>query len=85
MSKLMMLVAAKWREFSSTNPHLQQDSSVESDYAPTPTTTSTKSSRSRPAAAATSAQDDEEEQDDEDEMSVPWLSIDLNLRLLTWK
>lgn len=25
MSKLMMLVAAKWREFSDLNPHLQQD------------------------------------------------------------
>lgn len=25
MSKLMMLVAAKWREFSAVNPHLQTE------------------------------------------------------------
>jgi chromodomain-helicase-DNA-binding protein 4 len=61
MSKLMMLVAAKWREFSTTNPHLQQDSSVESDYTP-------KTSRSRGSTAPVT-QDEEEEQDDEDERS----------------
>lgn len=33
MSKLMMLVAAKWREFSNINPNLQQ----QADESPTPT------------------------------------------------
>lgn len=34
MSKLMMLVAAKWREFSNVNPHLQaeQSESNETEY-----------------------------------------------------
>lgn len=64
MSKLMMLVAAKWREFSTTNPHLQQDSSVESDYTPTP-----KESRSRSSqrAGTSGAQEEEEELDEEEE------------------
>lgn len=67
MSKLMMLVAAKWREFSTTNPHLQQDSSVESDYTPTP-----KASRSRSSgtgAVSAGQEDEDDEQDDEDERS----------------
>lgn len=47
MSKLMMLVAAKWREFSEINPHTQGDNEqaqqpqVESDYS------NNKPSRSR--------------------------------------
>lgn len=34
MSKLMMLVAAKWRDFSNINPHLQteQVEQTESEY-----------------------------------------------------
>lgn len=31
MSKLMMLVAAKWREFSETNPNLQQELSKDDE------------------------------------------------------
>lgn len=58
MSKLMMLVAAKWREFSLQNPHLQQNSDVDSSQQQTeapstpvaePELSSSKSSRSRAA------------------------------------
>lgn len=44
MSKLMMLVAAKWREFSTINPHLQveQSETNEPEY-------NLKPSRTRPA------------------------------------
>lgn len=34
MSKLMMLVAAKWREFSTENPNLQQSESNEQPATP---------------------------------------------------
>lgn len=44
MSKLMMLVAAKWREFSNINPHLQAEQSE-----PTETEYNLKPSRTRPA------------------------------------
>lgn len=62
MSKLMMLVAAKWREFSLQNPHLQQTSDADSSQqqAEAPSTpvaepaelSSAKSSRSRAAKEA---------------------------------
>lgn len=62
MSKLMMLVAAKWRDFSLQNPHLQQssdaDSSQQQTEAPStpvaePELSSGKSSRSSRAAKET--------------------------------
>lgn len=62
MSKLMMLVAAKWREFSNINPHLQaeQSESNETEYM--------KPSRSRPAKeSAKDPEDDEDEDEDDDD------------------
>ncbi|XP_059476340.1 chromodomain-helicase-DNA-binding protein Mi-2 homolog isoform X2 [Neocloeon triangulifer] len=59
ISKLMMLVAAKWRKFAAENPHMQQEESLESEYTPKP-------SRSR-ASATPAAQEEEEEIDDEEE------------------
>ncbi|CAH0765490.1 unnamed protein product [Bemisia tabaci] len=61
--KMMMLVAAKWRDFSNINPHLQdqqQESEVneEPDYTP-------KSSRSRSKSAVQS--EDNADGDEEDE------------------
>lgn len=47
MSKLMMLVAAKWREFSNINPHLQQEQAVASTSEPE----YTKPTRPRTATA----------------------------------
>lgn len=51
MSKLMMLVAAKWREFSNINPHLQS----ENEPSAPPSTTSEEgySKPQRPAKEAT--------------------------------
>ncbi len=39
MGKMMMLVAAKWREFCSQNPHTEppeSDENEEQDYTPKP-------------------------------------------------
>lgn len=39
MGKMMMLVAAKWREFSNQNPnteHVESDINEEQDYTPKP-------------------------------------------------
>ena len=59
MSKLMMLVAAKWRDFSESNPHTQPeiDVSVQS------VDDESRNARSNRSAVA---QDEEEEDDDED-------------------
>ncbi|KAK9879935.1 hypothetical protein WA026_008444 [Henosepilachna vigintioctopunctata] len=65
MSKLMMLVAAKWREFSNVNPHLQQQqehsapSTSEPEY--------TKSTRPRISTTKIDDYEDEEEEDEEDD------------------
>ncbi|KAF5307970.1 hypothetical protein FQR65_LT06537 [Abscondita terminalis] len=73
MSKLMMLVAAKWREFSVENPNLQQSENSEQQPA-TPSTESeysSKQSRSRTSKETTKAEseifDDDDEDDDEEE------------------
>ncbi|EFA09958.2 chromodomain-helicase-DNA-binding protein Mi-2 homolog isoform X2 [Tribolium castaneum] len=67
MSKLMMLVAAKWREFSNINPNLQSDnndanvgSSAESDSYPRP-------GRPRKEKPESEAFDDDDEDDDDDD------------------
>lgn len=44
MSKLMMLVAAKWREFSNINPHLQS----ENEPSAPPSTTSEEGGYTKP-------------------------------------
>lgn len=67
MSKLMMLVAAKWREFSNINPHLQseQSESNETEY-------NLKPSRTRPLKESkdTDAIDDEDDDDDDEETKI---------------
>lgn len=78
MSKLMMLVAAKWREFSQINPHLQSDSQDTSAIA-----TGGEESFSKPARASRASKEaaskiveaeaedfDEDEDDDEDDRSL---------------
>lgn len=62
MTKLMMLVAAKWREFRELNPYIQPDaevsmSNVEDDN---------RSARSSRGAPAQEIEDDEEEDEDSD-------------------
>lgn len=59
MSKLMMLVAAKWREFSNSNPNTQPESPVESDYG-----SSSKTSRSRGGRDRDDYDDEDEERED---------------------
>lgn len=73
MSKLMMLVAAKWREFSENNPHTQDAQSDQeqlSDQPPSPVYQA-KPSRSRSTKETSSKQDeafdDEDEEDEEEE------------------
>ncbi|KAG5886139.1 hypothetical protein JTB14_011385 [Gonioctena quinquepunctata] len=82
MSKLMMLVAAKWREFSNINPNLQSESNEPS--APASTTSeesypkSNRSRLSKEAAAKVIEADsepydeevEEEEEEEEDEEKV---------------
>lgn len=68
MGKMMMLVAAKWREFSAQNPHLkEEEEGGEEEYtAPTPTPPATKTSRrsaSKPVAEEVTLEDDEEDDD----------------------
>lgn len=59
MSKLMMLVAAKWRDFSEMNPHTQPEVEVSSQSVD-------EESRSVRANRSAVVQDDDEEDDDED-------------------
>ncbi|XP_075237625.1 chromodomain-helicase-DNA-binding protein Mi-2 homolog isoform X3 [Lycorma delicatula] len=62
-SKMMMLVAAKWRDFSSMNPHTQEqenDSLEEPDYNPKP-------SRSRSVKSVASEDAGEDDDDDLEE------------------
>lgn len=60
MSKLMMLVAAKWREFSDINPHLQSEAeqTIEAE---------TPKSRGRPSSKEAKQADSEEEEEREEE------------------
>lgn len=72
MSKLMMLVAAKWREFSVENPNLQQSETSEQPATPsTESEYSSKQGRSRTSKETSKAEseifDDDEEDDDEEE------------------
>ncbi|XP_031349384.1 chromodomain-helicase-DNA-binding protein Mi-2 homolog isoform X2 [Photinus pyralis] len=76
MSKLMMLVAAKWREFSTENPNLQQSETSEQQPA-TPSTESEYSSKpeysgkpGRPRKETSKAESeifDDDDEDDEEE------------------
>ncbi|XP_018335624.1 chromodomain-helicase-DNA-binding protein Mi-2 homolog isoform X1 [Agrilus planipennis] len=73
MSKLMMLVAAKWREFSLLNPNLQQVE-TNSDRPSTPSNEleySAKSNRNRAtkdtSKAESEAFDDDDDEEDEDD------------------
>ncbi|XP_060528036.1 chromodomain-helicase-DNA-binding protein Mi-2 homolog isoform X2 [Cylas formicarius] len=74
MSKLMMLVAAKWREFSNINPNLQSDNNEAGTPAPSNASsedTFPKPSRSRAskeaAAKFVEAESEAFEEDDEEE------------------
>lgn len=69
MSKLMMLVAAKWREFSEMNPHTQSENESQTtqsestnDYSKPRRSTSANQSK-----AESEAFDDDEDEEDEDE------------------
>lgn len=68
MSKLMMLVAAKWREFSNMNPNLQSDNndsnvggSTESDY---PKAGRPRVVKEKPESEAFDEDDDDDDDDD---------------------
>ncbi|XP_044753178.1 chromodomain-helicase-DNA-binding protein Mi-2 homolog isoform X2 [Coccinella septempunctata] len=63
MSKLMMLVAAKWREFSNINPHLQQEQAAASTSEPE----YSKPTRPRTSTAKMEEYDDEDEEDDDED------------------
>ncbi|CAH1990110.1 unnamed protein product [Acanthoscelides obtectus] len=71
MSKLMMLVAAKWREFSNQNPNLQSENAESSSSAAPSEETPRRPRASKEAAAkiveAESEPYDEDEEDEEDE------------------
>ncbi|EGI69818.1 Chromodomain-helicase-DNA-binding protein Mi-2-like protein [Acromyrmex echinatior] len=60
MSKLMMLVAAKWRDFSELNPHTQPDADVSS------TNVDDDSRNARTNRSGAMQEAEEEEEDDED-------------------
>ncbi|XP_015124257.1 chromodomain-helicase-DNA-binding protein Mi-2 homolog isoform X4 [Diachasma alloeum] len=62
MSKLMMLVAAKWRDFLVLNPHTQPDTEVSMSNAEE----ENKSARSSRGAPVQEIDDDEEEDEDSD-------------------
>ncbi|KAJ8959888.1 hypothetical protein NQ318_011624 [Aromia moschata] len=77
MSKLMMLVAAKWREFSNINPNLQTESGEPS----APSTTTSEEGYSKPSRSRASKEaaqkiveadsepfDEEDDDDDEDDL-----------------
>lgn len=59
MSKLMMLVAAKWRDFSELNPHTQPDADVSS-------TNDDENKNARANRAVQEAEDEEEDDEDSD-------------------
>lgn len=60
ITKLMMLVAAKWRSFSAMNPHIQPEAEVSSANLEE----DSKTTRSSRGAAAQEAEDDEEDEED---------------------
>lgn len=66
MSKLMMLVAAKWREFSNINPNLQSENAesvaaAESDY---PKPGRPRVVKEKPESEAFDEDDEDDEDDD---------------------
>lgn len=67
MSKLMMLVAAKWREFSESNPHLQEEAKEEDESPPRSPEYTPKPSRSRSSKSAAPEKADDYDDEDEDE------------------
>lgn len=62
MSKLMMLVAAKWRDFSELNPHTQPDADVSS----TNIDDDSRNARANRSGAMQEAEDEEEDDEDSD-------------------
>lgn len=60
MSKLMMLVAAKWRDFSELNPHTQPDADVSSANVD-------EDSRNARANRNNVVQEGEDEEDDDED------------------
>lgn len=67
MSKLMMLVAAKWREFSEINPNLQPEESKDEEETPPRSPEYTpKPSRSRGKIVDKNDDYDDEDEDDEE-------------------
>lgn len=58
MSKLMMLVAAKWRDFSEINPHTQPEVDI--------STQSIDDDRNARANRSAAVQDEDDEEEDED-------------------
>lgn len=71
MSKLMMLVAAKWREFSESNPNLQEDAREDDESPPRSPEYTPKPSRSRSSRSAAEKNDDyDDEEEDDDEPEV---------------
>ncbi|XP_057326451.1 chromodomain-helicase-DNA-binding protein Mi-2 homolog isoform X2 [Microplitis mediator] len=62
MSKLMMLVAAKWRDFSELNPHTQPDSEVSTHNADEETR-SVRPNRGAPIQEVEEDEDDDEDSD----------------------
>lgn len=72
MSKLMMLVAAKWREFSNINPNLQADN-TEATSTAAPEQEYIKSSRTRiskEAKAESEAFDEDDDEEDDDDSKI---------------
>lgn len=68
MSKLMMLVAAKWREFSEMNPHTQGDSeATPQPEAPSEYSKPRRSTTNNQSKAESEAFDEEEDEEDEDD------------------
>jgi len=62
MSKLMMLVAAKWRDFSELNPHTQPDADISS----TNVDDDSRNARANRSGAIQEAEDEEEDDEDSD-------------------
>lgn len=72
MSKLMMLVAAKWREFSDSNPHMQQEEEADKDEEeieepPKSPEYQPKETKSRSSKKTVRIAEDAYEDDDDDE------------------
>lgn len=61
MSKLMMLVAAKWRDFSELNPHTQPDADVSSTNVD-----DDRNARTNRSGAMQEAEEEEEDDEDSD-------------------